>query len=286
MIPELTFSKTLNEFCNQASLQNYLTKGSVSSYKSYITSLDRANNNQTIDWIKEAISQSPDIQTFLNLIKHSFDSFCAKSPTAIPVQNRNKIKSAFVSFATFIYGYFNAEATFVWGGIINEMQLAQLVAQTAIFATPDTVQKVKNGKLGRKENKGKGNPFASWDCMTSIRDINNRGKTINNIYHDDNTRANQAIKYAIRDGLKWGKNFKLSYFKDFEACHIYDDVKNPKFYTSIMNIVLVPRALAALTDHNEYVKNVLKYRAWELFGFTGNQSVVQMPKNYSNIKWR
>lgn len=286
MLPNLTFTDALNEFCRQAADKKYLTPGSINSYKSYLNTLDSATGNQTIDWVKDAISQSSDYSTCINIIKQTFDSFNQSNPAAIPVGHKSKLKSALVSFTTFIFGYFNAEAAILWGGIINEVQLAQLVADTAIFATLETVKAVKAGHIGRKENIGKGNPYASWDCMTSIRDSKNRGMIINNLYCDDNTRANQAIKRAVLDGLKWGKNAQLSYFKGFEACHIYDCVKNPNYYTSIMNLVLVPRALAALTDHNDYVKKVLKYHVYLLFGFYVGSTPPAAPKGYQNINWR
>ena len=286
MIPNLIFTDALNEFCAQAANKNYLTSGSINSYRSYLNTLESANGNNTIGWIKDAISDSDDYSTCINIIKQEFDSFNQSNPAAIPVNQRSKIKSALVSFATFIYSYLNAEAALLWGGLINEVQLAQLVADTAIFATPETVKDVKEGKKGRKENLGNGNPYASWDCMSSIRDIKNRGRIINGVYCDDNTRANHAIKRAVLDALQWGQNAKLSYFRGFEACHIYDLVKDRRYYTSIMNLVLVPRALAALTDHNEYVKKVLKYHVYKLFKFYVGSTPPKEPKNYQNIKWR
>ena len=58
MIPNLIFNDALNEFCEQAASKNYLTTGSINSYKSYLNTLESANGNNTIGWIKNAISDS------------------------------------------------------------------------------------------------------------------------------------------------------------------------------------------------------------------------------------
>ena len=54
-------------------------------------------------------------------------------------------------------------------------------------------------------------------------------------------------------------------FKDYEVCHVWDLPGDRQYYASIANLVLVPRALAQLTDHNDAVKNLLRRRAYEYF---------------------
>lgn len=74
MIPNLTFTGALNEFCVQAASKNYLTSGSINSYKSYLNTLESANENNTIGWIKNAISDSDDpSQTTEKLSKYQME---------------------------------------------------------------------------------------------------------------------------------------------------------------------------------------------------------------------
>lgn len=74
MIPNLIFTDALNEFCAQAASKNYLTTGSINSYKSYLNTLESANGNNTIGWIKNAISDSEDLyQTVEKLSKYQME---------------------------------------------------------------------------------------------------------------------------------------------------------------------------------------------------------------------
>lgn len=288
--PSLTdFNLALNEFITAAD-GKHLSSKSCSSYKSYLIKLDTANSRQTLTWVKNAISVSSNYGDFVTNIRTTFDGFINSKPNAIPAGNQSDLKSAFIKFGVFCFSYFDATANILWARSIEDFELAQQIAETAIFATPETVKAVVEGKIGRKENCRKGNPYASWDNMSSIRNNKKRKQTImlngKQIYCDDNTRANYAIKSAILHGMGWPTLSNYSLFHGFEACHIYDKVSDPRYYTSIMNLTLVPRALAALTDHNDYVKSVLKYRVFELFGFSADEPAPQEPKNYDKINWK
>ncbi|MBD5192886.1 MAG: hypothetical protein HDS88_08340 [Bacteroidales bacterium] len=295
MIPNLTFTDALNEFCEKANSNKCLKQNKISSYEICLKLLDMANGGNTIQWIKNAISQSKDYDICIDYVEQAYNNFLNLNPTVFTTtKKRSDVKSALMHFATFILSYFNAGAALLWGNLIKKHELAQLVAQTAIFPSKSVVDDVINGKIGRKENLLKNrptqtpddNPNASWDYMSSIRNCSQKRQTINGIYQDDNTRANQAIKHAILHTLNWKKKSKINYFSGFEACHIYDSVKDPNYYTSVMNIVLVPRAFAGLTDYYPYVKYVLKYRVYDLFGFYVGSTPPKQPKNYQKIKWR
>lgn len=283
------FQMVLNEFTNSAK-DRHLSKNSINSYRSYLSALDSANSGKTLEWIKSAGSDSTDFNDFIAKIRTVFDGFVNGSPGALPAPKVSDIKSAFTKFAIFFYSYFDATADILWATSIDDFRLAQYIAETAIFATPDTVKAVIAGTIGRKENKGKGNPYASWDNMSSIRDIKNKKQNLplngKLIYRDDNTRANIAIKSAVLYGLGWSPLSDFRKFHGFEACHIYDKVSDPRYYTSIMNLILVPRSLAALTDFNDYVKSVLKYRVFTLFNFTAGEPAPTMPHDYQKIVWR
>ncbi len=264
------FVRALGLFKDYHASRKSLKTGTLNSYCSLLRTLDTQNGGKTMQWIQDSLK----VVARLDYVLNQYAS------TATPNANT---KSALTSFANYILSSFDASNML---SVIDDDLLVQLVAQTAIFADKDAVTAVTNGLLGRKENrqnKGANNTTASWDNCTSIRNIKLRGQTINRIYQDDNTRANQAIKRSILYTVK--ASFRD--LKGFEACHIWGLTNDPLYYTSVMNLVLVPRVLASLTDHSETVKDVLKYRAFELFDFVpAGQPKPKMPKNYNKLQWR
>ena len=52
-------------------------------------------------------------------------------------------------------------------------------------------------------------------------------------------------------------------------------------------MILLPRALAKLTDHNDAVKELLKYEVFIRFGFKPDEEGVPAePKDYNKYIWR
>lgn len=52
-------------------------------------------------------------------------------------------------------------------------------------------------------------------------------------------------------------------------------------------MVLLPRAIASLTDHCEEVQNMLKYESWKRFGFKPAEfDPPQRPKYYHKEDWK
>lgn len=96
---------------------------------------------------------------------------------------------------------------------------------------------------------------------------------------DDNTRANQAIKRAI--------GVSLNDIKGFEACHLWPGTAyDVRYHTVIANLVLLPRALAVLSDHDADVLAKLQYRALELYGWHPEEvAPPSKPLNYPTC-WR
>ena len=104
-----------------------------------------------------------------------------------------------------------------------------------------------------------------------------KGRIINDIRIDDNTYANRAMKEAISKGIK---------FEDFEVCHIWPGTTyDERYHTLLQNLVLIPRALAGLTDHLDDVINMLKYRAWELYGWRPDGQNIPQKPNYYPSSW-
>lgn len=149
------------------------------------------------------------------------------------------------------------------------INLSELVAMTSIWASPEYCNnlKQKKGSSTRYPNIRRG------------RAGEERGSFIKGVKIDDNTYANNAIKYAV------GINRKD--IKNFNACHIYENTcYDERYHTKIENLVLIPNAIAQLSDNFEEVINCLKYRAFELYGWYPEESEKPVkPHNYPT-NWR
>jgi len=70
---------------------------------------------------------------------------------------------------------------------------------------------------------------------------------------DDNTSANKVLKDRLSH---------LGKFEGFAVCHIWPQTcYQERYHTMPANLVLLPRELAGLTDHNRAVEQCLQYRA-------------------------
>ena len=123
------------------------------------------------------------------------------------------------------------------------VNLPELIAETAIWVKKSaTVMDARFPKVRRAPSNLKRGQFDE-----------------NGIRLDDNTYANSAIKNALR---AYGK------FKNFTVCHIWPKTcYDPRYHTALCNLILVPSALAGLTDHDNNVIQCIQYRAWELYGW-------------------
>lgn len=138
------------------------------------------------------------------------------------------------------------------------MNLMDIVAATSIWVPVEKVSSrpvFPNVKRGRAKDKG---------------------RILNGLRIDDNTYANRAIKEAISNSIR---------FEDFEVCHIWPKTTyDERYHTLLQNLVMIPRALAGLTDHLDDVINMLKYRAWELYNwYPEDQGVPQKPNYYPTL---
>ena len=273
---------------------NKLEEKSIDAYCYSVELLDNLNAHETYDWFSKAIlekhSDEFDPLAFLKRkIKNTFAKYKKSQKNHISGCNK---------FAQCILGFYYAN---IWLQVDKDDNLfCKLVAKNALFASKEVVEDVKNGKLGsqkNKDNNGEGNKYASWDYMTHVRntDKNKKGeqytdKLQGNVVGDDNTIANLAIKSAIIESYKRKYRCILpntSLFRDYEACHIWDLPGDRRYYASVANLILLPRALAKLTDHNDAVKELLRYEAFKRFGFKPDgEKDPQKPKNYSKYIWR
>lgn len=138
-------------------------------------------------------------------------------------------------------------------------QLIDLIAKSSIWVLPENVlPKAVYPDVKRGEAK-------------------NKGKIIDGIRIDDNTYANRAIKVAVSKSIK---------FEGYAVCHIWPKTTyDERYHTLLQNLVLIPRILAALSDYYEDVINVLKYRAYELYGWYPEGEERPIKPDYYPQKW-
>lgn len=106
-----------------------------------------------------------------------------------------------------------------------------------------------------------------------------RGQILDGIRLDDNSYANVALKRAL--GLH-----RLQ-LEGFEACHIWPRTcYDQRFHTVIANLVLLPRALAGLTDHDLEIQASLQYRAFELYGWFPKGTPIPRKPSFYPSHWR
>lgn len=127
----------------------------------------------------------------------------------------------------------------------NNIHLSTLVAETAIWANP---------------NMHDGTPWYPNTRRCRTGQGEKRGQILDGVKLDDNTYANQAIKRAV--------GIPSNCLVGFEACHIWPNTcYDPRYYTTIANLLLIPRAIAGLSNHDPEVQAVLQYRSYELYGW-------------------
>lgn len=134
----------------------------------------------------------------------------------------------------------------------HKINLSVLVADTGLWANPEVHHRLMqdNGAVARYPNVRRANTGKGEKRYTTVN---------GDIRLDDNTYANVAIKRATGLG---------SSALGFETCHIWPKTcYDEKYHTAIANIVLLPRALAGLSDHDAGVRASLQYRAFELYGW-------------------
>jgi hypothetical protein len=151
-----------------------------------------------------------------------------------------------------------------------EIDLASLIASASIWANPEVFSILKSdNSFGtyypntRRYKKGKGEE---------------KGEIINGIRLDDNTYANFAIKKSIGHDRE---------APNFMTCHIWPDTcYDHRYHTCIANIVLIPKAISGLSDHDSLTIRCLKYRSFELYGWhPQEENKPTKPDNYPEF-WR
>src|SRR5437762_445526 len=124
----------------------------------------------------------------------------------------------------------------------NQIHLSVLVAETGLWAHPDVHLRLlrESGCVARYPNVRR----------ARLGQGEKRGQVVDGIRLDDNSYANLAIKRAL--GL--GRNEA----EGFEACHVWPRTcYDQRWHTALANLVLLPRALAGLSDHDQEIQAAL-----------------------------
>ncbi len=289
----LTFDEMVDYFINSINNSPYkkINKNSLISYQSYLNGLNKANGGKTAQWISEIIKGKTiddPVEEAIKKFESFFNNYTGKSQSTI-----DNWKTAYKSLSESIIGLFYGN---VWAFYNNRQKydeyLCQTVAQNALFPSKEIVEDVIHGKLGTQKNISLGgNPYASWDHMEHVRVTGTKKGTSITTYGfqckaDDNTSANHYIKQAILRSLNL-KSCSFDCFHDYEACHVWDKPDDPRYYASIANLILLPRAFGQLTDHCNAVKELLRYEVFKRFGFKpDSERVPSKPDFYDKIVWR
>lgn len=141
--------------------------------------------------------------------------------------------------------------------------ILEVVAEHTLFTHPETVKQTGNHNLFR-----------------IIRNAHLRGNIVDyedgkKVMYCDNEGPNRAFVWS-NGGIK---------YSDVQFNHIYSDSQNVQIYTSLANICLTPAFLAKLTDTDEEVKKLLKYRSYDLYGFYMGEPP-ERPVDYDKLHWK
>ena len=155
--------------------------------------------------------------------------------------------------------------------------LPLLVARTALWAQREEHEDCKKTVNG--ETIYAKHPHVRRKQVGEERGKNENGEE----YLDDNSYPNAQMKASLK------KRHRIP--KGYETCHIWEKTcYDPRYHTCYANLVLLPRAIAALSDHNDNIRDILKYRAYKLFGFWPDEKKprpTDPPENYpKEEEWR
>lgn len=150
-----------------------------------------------------------------------------------------------------------------WGSI------DQAIASLSVFAHPDVVSAAGQRAIFRTV-RGK---------------MPDRGKITGGLMFDDNTSPAVAFE--------WSTGFKRTTGTDITCCHLYAESSDAEAYTDLRNLFFAPSFISKLTDSQaaslptRHSLNVLRYRAFVLFGYCGPGSTRRptKPEHYDQLEW-
>ena len=150
------------------------------------------------------------------------------------------------------------------------IHLSVLVAETAIWTHPDVYQYLF-------AQNGTGSYFPGTR-RAKAGAVERPSQQLNGERLDSNNYANHAAKRAM--GLGRGA-------KGFEVCHIWPlSCYDARYHSCVANLVLLPRPLAGLTDHDEEIVAALQFRSYELYGWYPSDLPMPSRPSFYPTNWR
>lgn len=144
--------------------------------------------------------------------------------------------------------------------------LEQAVAEMTLFIHPKTVAQTGNRNVFR-----------------TIRNFPKRGEVVE--YPDPIGKAMACDNEGPANTFRW--TLDRFTFEEVQYNHIYSDSQNIEIYTSLANICVTPAFLAKLTDKDKDIQRLLRYRSYDLYGFTPKGTAQpSKPEGYDKFKWR
>ncbi len=142
--------------------------------------------------------------------------------------------------------------------------LAQAVASLTLFSHPNTV-----AQTGAKA------------IFPIIRNFKRRGEVGELdgqlVGFDDNTSPTEAFSWA--NGLTRRP-------RDLQFNHVYSLSSDPACYTNLANLCISPSFLAKLTDTDDDIQALLRYRSFDLYGWhPETETQPDKPRAYSDLIW-
>jgi hypothetical protein len=125
--------------------------------------------------------------------------------------------------------------------------LAQAVASLTVFAQPDTVAQTEGRNVFRSVRRRQQGDVGTF---ADVAGCDGR------VMRDDNRSSAVAFEWA--QGIRERP--------DVQANHVWSRSQDVAAYTSLANLCLTPAFLAKLTDTDESIRTLLRYRAFDLFG--------------------
>jgi hypothetical protein len=151
--------------------------------------------------------------------------------------------------------------------------LTAVVARCAIWASPEVVMALRL----EPENQD-----ARWwyNCRRAKGQEGKPGTFVDGVCLDNNMRAGSCIKRVCRMENHLGHS-------NWTACHIWaKSCYDPRYHTSIPNLILLPAALADLTDFYGPTIAALRYRSYELYDWYAWDNPPRKPGGYDKLIWR
>ena len=282
------FDELIESCIKDMSRYNYLKRGSLDNYRSWLKAVNMWNNGNSVKWIESAMECKKPLEdvekAYKEFEKNNGKDFTDKKGKKRSVGDDHL--ASYLKFAKWMIGQYHAS---MWLSIDKslELEFCKLIAKHALFCTREIASAVRNGTIGCRGHK-ESETYSWFDCKYKRRKKGDckKGQDVGGVTLDDNTKANLAIKGAVKESLPLPRSIK---FTDYEACHIWDGTcYDENYHTSVFNLVLVPRPIAGLTDYSVAVKKMLQYESACRFGvFPKKNDPPEKPQNYDKITiWR